>query len=128
MQRNDNREHAAAIEYMLRTMLPPEPYRAALEAARVSLLREDTAHSAAKRTANDWPYCPKCGAPYVGLPTESAEVRNIVPACSCHRAPVWGARPAANDWIVTVQEPNDNAIGRLAKLMGPIAGKAGIGA
>ena len=112
---------------MLRTMLPPEPYRAALEAARVSLLRDDTAHSAAKRTANDWPYCSKCGMPYVGLPTESAEVRDIVPACSCHRAPVWGARPAANDWIVTVQEPSDNAIGRLAKL-GPFAGKAGIGA
>lgn len=90
--------HIKALSYMLEHMDPPEPYRAALEAAKVRLMRDDTADSAERRTVNDWPYCPKCGAAYVGLPTDFSEVRRVVPGCECHMTPVWKARPANNDW------------------------------
>ena len=96
--KHDRREHIAALDYMLRKMQPPEPYKSAIEAAKTRLMQDEAVDIAERRTANDWPYCPKCGAPYVGMPTDCPEVRNILPGCKCHVIPEWGARPSNNEW------------------------------
>lgn len=90
--------HIMALDYMLKTMSPPEPYRAALEAAKTRLMQDDSSDSAERRTENDWLYCPKCGTAYVGMPTDFSEVRDVVPGCECHVTPVWGARPFEIEW------------------------------
>lgn len=90
--------HIKALGYMLEKMDPPEPYRAALEAAKVRLMRDESADSAERRTTNDWPHCPRCGAAYVGQPTDFSEVRSLVPGCDCHLPPVWKVRPASDEW------------------------------
>lgn len=103
----DRQEHIRYLGLMIDQMNPPKPYRAALIAARNTLIAIETEEQAGMRSPDSWPYCSKCGKPYKAMPTDNSDVRDIMPDCECKAVPVFEGRPVNNDWEYTVQGVTD---------------------
>lgn len=104
----DRQQHIMYLGLILDKMYPPKPYKAALIAARNTLIALETEEQAGLRSPYDWPYCPVCGKPYKGLPTDSATVRDIVPDCDCQAyEPGFAGRPDNDEWEYTGQGVTD---------------------
>ena len=103
----DRRLYINALDYMLQYMNPPEPYRSAITAARNRFIDDEARENADKRSAYDWPYCSKCGKPYIGVATAFNDVRDVIPDCACGADIVFEGRPENNDWEYIGQEVTD---------------------
>lgn len=90
---DDRQNHIEALELMLAEKDPPEPFRAALVAARDRLAADERRERAKMQNAYRWPYCSKCGKPYRAKPTNDYYVHRVEPSCNCHASMVWDGRP-----------------------------------
>ena len=103
----ERQKHIECFDLMLKEMNPPQPFRAAIIAARNMFMVLEAQEQAGITQPDSWPYCSKCGRPYKGAPTNSNVVRDVVPDCECHAYPVLDGRPVNNEWEYTGQGVTD---------------------